>query len=131
MAGREKFGRLSKPDFEILLQVLSSTTKGRQFLEEYRRQCQPAETQGLLNSLSQIESTFGSVRDQLKPEKIAAELRGIAMTLEIAVDGAPIDADGDETERRFALCDRARWELTTLADTLGGEPASDPSEAAD
>jgi hypothetical protein len=128
MAGREKFGPLSKPDFDILLQALSSTTKGRQFLEEYRRRCQPAEIVGLLNSLSQIESTFGTVRDQLQPERMADELRHISMTLDIAIDGAPIDPDGDDIARRFALCDRARQELAALANSLSGDSASDLGE---
>ena len=87
--------------------------------------------QGLLNSLSQIQSTFGTVRDQLQPERIADELRHISMTLDIAIDGAPIDPDGDDTARRFSLCDRARQELATLANSLGGAPAIDPGEAAD
>lgn len=133
MADRRKFGALSEPDFESLLQALSSTTKGRSFLDEYRRRCQPAETFGLLQSLSQIESTLGSVRDQLQPERIADELRHVSMTLDIAIEGAAIDAEGDETARRFALCDRARRELATLARSLEGEvsasPESDQPEA--
>ena len=128
MADRKKFGALSEPDFESLLQALSSTTKGRSFLDEYRRRCQPAETFGLLQSLSQIESTLGSVRDQLQPERIAGELRHISMTLDIAIEGAPIDAEGDETARRFALCDRARRELATLAHSLEGEVAPSGEE---
>lgn len=130
MADRRKFGALSEPDFETLLQALSETSKGRAFLEEYRRRFVPAETLGLLNSLSQIESSLGSVRDQLKPEAIAAELRHISMTLDIAIEGATIDADGDETARRFALCDQARRELAALAHSLTEEEAPSAEEKA-
>ena len=59
MAGRKKLGPISEPEFDNLLQALSATTKGRSFLDEYRRRCQPAETLGLLESLSQIEATLG------------------------------------------------------------------------
>ena len=46
-----------------------------------------------------------SVRDQLQPERIAGELQHIAMTLDIALEGAEADPEGDETARRFALVD--------------------------
>ncbi len=129
MAGRKKFGPISEPEFESLLQVLSTTTKGRSFLDEYRRRCQPAETFGLLGSLSQIEATLGAVRDQLQPERIADELRHISMTLDIAIEGALADPDGDDMARRFALCDRARHELEALAHSLRGEVAPSPPDA--
>ena len=131
MADRKKFGPISEPDFDNLLQALSSSTKGRAFLDEYRRRCQPAETFGLLQSLSQIESTLGSVRDQLQPERIAGELRHISMTLDIAIEGAPADPEGDEIARRFALCDRARRELAALSHSLAGEVAPSPAEPGD
>jgi hypothetical protein len=51
------------------------------------------------------------------------------MTLDIAIEGAVIDPDGDETARRFALADRARRELATLAHSLRGEPGSSPEES--
>jgi RNA polymerase sigma-B factor len=75
MAGRKNFGRLSETDFSSLLQALSATTKGRSFLLEYRRRCQPAETLGLLDSLQRIETTIEGVRSQLQPELIAGEIR--------------------------------------------------------
>ena len=126
MAGRKKLGPISESEFDNLLQALSSTTKGRLFLEEYRRRCQPAETLGLLNSLSRIEATIGAVKDQLQPERIAQELRHISMTLDIAIEGAEINSNGDTTARRFALADRARRELATLAKTLAGELVPNP-----
>jgi hypothetical protein len=129
MAGRKRFGPISEPDFNDLLQTLSATTKGRSFLDEYRRRCQPAETFGLIQSLSQIEATLGTVRDQLQPERIADELRHISMTLDIAIEGAEADPEGDETARRFALCDVARHELAALAHSLRGEVAPSPPEA--
>lgn len=128
MAGRKKLGPISEPEFAHLLQALSSTTKGRSFLDEYRRRCQPAETLGVLNSLGRIETTIGAVRDQLQPERIAQELRHVSMTLDIAIDGAEMDPEGDEIERRFALVDRARLELATLARGLAGELAPAPQE---
>ena len=126
MAGRKKLGPISEPEFDNLLQALSSTTKGRLFLEEYRRRCQPTETLGLLNSLSRIEATIGAVREQLQPERIAQELRHVSMTLDIAIEGADVNSNGDTNARRFALADRARRELATLAKTLAGELVPDP-----
>ena len=120
MAGRTSFGQISEPDFQNLLQALSATTKGRSFLAEYRRRCGPAETFELLDSLHRIERSIASVRDQLRPERIADELRRVAMTLEIATDGTAADADGDETARRMALVGHARAELSALAAGLAG-----------
>jgi len=128
MPGRKKFGRISEADFSSLLAAISATAKGRAFLDEYRRRGQPSETLGLLDSLKQIESTVDSVRDQLQPEQIARELQHIAMTLDIALDGAEADPEGEETARRFALAERAQRELTTLARSLAGEIAP-PDEA--
>ncbi len=121
MAGRSRFETISEPDFSSLLQVLSATTKGRAFLREYLQRSRPEETLGLLASLSQIEGTLATVKEELRPERIADEVRHIAMTLDIALDGAPADEAGDEVARRFALCDRARHELEVLASSLGIE----------
>ena len=123
MAGRANFGQISEAEFSSLLQALSSTSKGRSFLDEYRRRSQPEDTLGLLESLQRIETSVGAVRDQLQPERIADELRHIAMSLDIAIEGAEIDPEGDETARRFALADRARHELQTLAASLAGGAA--------
>jgi hypothetical protein len=120
MAGRADFGQISEREFNSLLQALSSTSKGRAFLNEFRQRSQPEDTLGLIDSLQRIEGTMGAVRDQLQPERIADELRNIAMSLDLALDGAPADPDGDETARRFALADRARLELQTLAASLAG-----------
>ena len=78
MAGRKKLGPISEPEFANLLQALSSTTKGRLFLEEYRRRCQPAETLGLLNSLSRIEATIGGGE---RAASAGADRRGAAAHL--------------------------------------------------
>ena len=125
MGGRKSFGRISEFDFSSLLQALSATTKGRSFLDEYRRRSQPEETLGLIDSLQRIETTIEGVRSQLQPDLIAGELRHVAMTLDIAVEGADSDPEGDETARRFALVDRARLELASLAGSLLGEAASE------
>ncbi len=128
MAGRNDFGRISESDFSSLLQALSTTTKGRSFLLEYRRRGQPEETLGLLDSLQRIETTIEGVRSQLQPELIAGEIQHVAMTLDIALEGAEIDPEGDETARRFALVERARHELAALSTCLIGAPA--PTETA-
>lgn len=122
MAGQATFGRISEREFSSLLQALSSTTKGRAFLNEYRRRFQPEETLSLLDSLQRIEETITAVRDQLQPERIADELRHVAMSLGIALEGASADPEGDDTARRFALAGRARHELETLAASLAGTP---------
>jgi hypothetical protein len=128
MAGRSH-ERISQPDFETLLQALTSSPKGRAFLEELRVRSRPAEVTDLLAALKRIETTIGGVRDQLQPERIAAELRHVGMTLDIAVDGAEIDPEGDEAARRFALVNHARRELATLIATLVGDaPAAAPDE---
>ena len=133
MTGRARLGQIGEAEFSRLLEMLSSTAKGRQFLEEYRRRLQPQETQGLLDSLCRIESTMGSVRDQLQPQRMAEELRHIAMSLDIAAEDAVLDPGGSDIARRFALVDRARRELQMLAETLGSEAGStspvQPAEA--
>ena len=53
----------------------------------------------------------------------------MAMTLEIAVEGASADAAGDETARRLALVDRVRSELTVLSDSLAGTTNYGAAEA--
>lgn len=129
MAGRQNFGGISQTDFDSLLQALCATSKGRSFLDAYRRQCQPDETLGVLDSLQRIEKTMAGVRDQLQPERIAGELRHIAMTLDIALDGVSVDPDGSETERRYALIERARREIATLAESVLGDGRPPAAEA--
>jgi hypothetical protein len=128
MAGRASIGQISESEYTNLLQALSSTTKGRSFLTEYLRRSRPQDMLTLLDSLRRIETTMTSVRDQLKPERIAIEMLAVAMTLELAVEGAAADSAADEIARRFALIDRARNELTALAKSLGGGLASAPEK---
>jgi hypothetical protein len=130
MAGRKDFGRISESDFSCLLQALSTTTKGRSFLLEYRRRGQPEETLELLDSLQRIETTIEGVRSQLQPELIAGEIQHVAMTLDIVLEGAEIDPEGDETARRFALVERARRELAALSACLVDAPAPTGKEPA-
>jgi len=126
--GRQASFGLSETEFSSLLQALSSTSKGRIFLEEYRRRFQPEDTLGLLQSMQRIEAAMAAVRDQLQPERIADELRRIAMAIDMAVDGVEADEEGDETARRFALAQRARDELETLASGFAGSrPAPRPA----
>ena len=120
MGGQAGLGQLTEADFISLLQTLSGTAKGRFFLAEYRRRSRPEETFLLLDALQRIEAAMVGVRAQLQPERIADELRQVATTLEIAVDGANSDPRGDESARRMALVGRARTELVILAETLAG-----------
>jgi hypothetical protein len=126
MAGRASFEQISEPDYSNLLQALSASTKGRRFLDEYRRRSRPDEALGLLTSLKRMEATIATVRDQLQPERIAEELLRVAMTLEIALDGAGADPEGSDSSRRFALVDRARLELASLARGLAERADSSP-----
>ena len=128
MAGRVSLGQISESEYSNLLQALSATTKGRSFLAEYSRRGRPEETLALLETLHRIEATIATVRDQLQPERVAEELKRIGMTLEIAIDGAAADAEGDETGRRFSLVARARRELASLAQGFAGEIAPTPEE---
>lgn len=121
MTGQASLGAIAEADYGKLLQALSATGTGRAFLLEYRRRTRPQETSALLDALSRIEDSIGSVRDQLQPERMADELRHVAMTLEIAAEGAPADPQGDMFARRMALVERARSELATLAASLAGE----------
>jgi hypothetical protein len=124
MAGRANIGEISESDFSSLLAALSLTPKGRSFLAEYLRRSRPDETRVLLDSVQRIETTIGSLMEQLQPARIADELSRIAMTLAIATDGAPADPAGDETARRMALIGRVRSELAALAASFAGEIAA-------
>lgn len=130
MSGRETFGPISDPEFDHLLQALLSTTKGRAFLEEYQRRCQPAATLSALDSLKRMEATAGEVREQLQPERIAKELENVIMTLAIATEGAEADPEGSESARRLALIGRARRELAALASGLAGQGEGDQEAVA-
>lgn len=124
MGGRTRLGRISDADYSDLLRALSGTLKGRLFLSEYLRRARPQETGALLDALQRIEDSMGAVRDQLQPERVGDELRRIAMTLEIATDGA--ERDDDRVARRLALVERAKQELLALAATLVGERRKGP-----
>lgn len=133
MAGRASFEQITETDFSSLFQALSASPKGRLFLDEYRRRNRPEEALQLLDSMKRIEKTIAGMRDQVQPERLADELLNIAMMLEIALDGAPADPEGDDTARRFALIGRARLDLASLAGSLTGgdcSAARDRAEAA-
>jgi len=123
MASQAGFGKISETEFSSLLQALSSTSKGRAFLDEYRRRTQPEDTYNLLDTMQRLEKSMAVVREHLRPDRIANELRDVAMALDIAVAGTDADPDGDENARRFALAAQARQELQTLASTLAPDMA--------
>ena len=120
MAGRASFEQITETDFSSLFQALSASPKGRLFLDEYRRRNRSEEAVQLFDSMKRIETTIAGVRDQFQPERLAEELRNIAMTLEIALDGAAADPEGDDIARRFALIGGAHLELARWP---GGSPA--------
>ena len=126
MVGQPVSGRLTDMDFSDLLQALSATTKGRLFLAEYLRRFRPQETRMLLEALQRIETTMASVRDQLQPERISAELRRLSTTLEIAISDSEFDTPGQA--QRNALLNRIRFDLDILAESLAAPDL--PSEAA-
>lgn len=118
MSSRTSFGEIDEGDFSNLLQTLSANPKGRSFLAEYRRRAQPDETLGVVKALRRIEGQLATIRDQLEPERVAGELHRIAVTLEIALDGA--EPDACSIAKRRALVERARLELAALATSLSG-----------
>ena len=124
MAGRTSVGHITEAEYQAILQALSANPKGRSFLREYARRAAVSEAAGLLEALQRIEASIGSVRDQLQPERMADELRRVAMTLEIALEGADCDPNGAEPARRMALVGRCRHELAILAAGLAPERAS-------
>jgi hypothetical protein len=130
MAGQAGLGQIAEADYSRILKTLSGTATGRAFLLEYRRRTRPEETNSLLGALVRIEDSIATVRDQLRPERLADELRYVAMTLEVAVEGAEADPEGDPAARRMALVEQARFELATLATSLESESADDQASEA-
>jgi len=126
MTGRTRIGPISEADFAYVLDALTASQKGRAFLAEYQRRARPEETVSLLDSLGRIEATMGTIRDSLQPERIAGELRRVAGTLEVAMEGAAADAAGEEAAGRLALVAHARRELIALAASLVAEAETDP-----
>lgn len=131
MAGRASFGYISEPEFASLLDTLCATAKGRTFLAEYRRRTLPEDTLALLDSVGRIESVIAEASDQLQPARLGADLLRLAMALEIALDDAGADPEGDDTARRFALIERTRRDLVALAASLtqgGASPIAAEAE---
>jgi len=131
MAGRASFEQITETDFSSLFQALSASPKGRLFLDEYRRRNRSEEAVQLFDSMKRIETTMAGMRDQFQPERLAEELRNIAMTLEIALDGATADPEGDDIARRFALIGGARLELASLVRGIAGEDGASVRDRAE
>lgn len=129
MAGRAITEPISDAEYRVLLDALSATEKGRLFLEEYRQRNRPQESFTLLESLKRIEAIVATLQEELRPEQLAEELRRVAMTIEIALDGAGADPNGSDAARRFALIGQARIELVSLATALVGRGAGSPDTA--
>jgi len=92
-------------------------------VEENERQEVRLALDGVVEQEGEVFERF-RVRYKVRPP--ADELRHVAMTLDLAVEGAGADAEGDETARRFALVARARRELAVLAESVLGEAAGEP-----
>lgn len=124
MAGQTGFGQIADAEFSTLLQALSGTSKGRSFLAEYQRRIHPEDTGALLVALDRIEAAIATIRDQLRPERIADELRRIAMTLDVALESADVGPRSEYRTGNSALIRHARAELSTLADSLASRDAA-------
>jgi hypothetical protein len=121
MAARTSLEALSEIEYSGLLQALSSSGKGRMFLAEYVRRSRPEDTTNLLGALQRIEGAIEGAAGEIKPQRIAAELRQVAFMLAIAAEEAePLD---EEVRRRLALVAQAKLDLEALADAFDGEPS--------
>jgi hypothetical protein len=105
MASAIQSGLLNEREYEALVKALSSTAKGRAFLNEHVERARPEETRKLLDAVRQIEASLSVLREQLVPGRIAAELQRIAADLERSGDDA-------------ALRTRTIADLRSLADDL-------------
>ena len=107
MASAILSGMLNEREYEALVKALSSTAKGRAFLNEHIVRARPEETRNLLEAVRQIEASLSVLRDQLVPDTIAADLQRIA---------ADLHRSGNDTEIR----NRTIADLRSLADDLNG-----------
>jgi hypothetical protein len=105
MANAIQSGLLNEREYEALVKALSSTAKGRAFLNEHVARARPEETRKLLDAVRQIEASLSVLREQLVPGRIADELKRIATDLKHSGDDA-------------SLRTRAIDDLRSLADDL-------------
>lgn len=111
MAGASQSGLLSEREYEALLAALSSTAKGRAFLNEHIVRTRPEETRNLLSAVRQIEASLLELRKQIVNEGLADELQRIANDLRHA---------GDDPIRR----QKAAADLLRMAEQLGASNGS-------
>ena len=102
MAGASQSGNLSEREYEALVSALSSTAKGRAFLNEHIVRARPEETRNLLRAVRQIESSLSRLREQLVKEGIADELQRIADDLRRSGDNPALRRKAAADLRRIA-----------------------------
>ncbi|HEX2255480.1 MAG TPA: hypothetical protein VHG92_02050 [Afifellaceae bacterium] len=124
MAGGTRPDILTDAEYERMLALLGGAPKGRLFLAEYASQARAEDTRALFAAMAGIESSLATMREQLRPDAIAAELRRIAGLVGEALERADIDGD------RHALA-RAKCELTALAGALAGGTRAGLADAGD
>ncbi|MBK1622525.1 hypothetical protein [Afifella marina] len=69
---------LTDIEYETMLSALTSTSKGRAFLDEYVRRSRRTETRSLMAAMTRLATNVSTLRTQLKPSQIARELTRIA-----------------------------------------------------
>lgn len=110
MAGTTRPDILTDVEYERMLALLTGYAKGRIFLAEFAAQARAEDTCALFAALTAIQSSLAVVREQLRPEALAAELGRIAVALERPA------AEGEE--HLAAAVARARADLAGLAEAL-------------
>lgn len=116
MAGGARADILTDAEYDRMLALLGAYGKGRIFLAEFARQSRAEDTRELFGALASIESSLALVREQLRPEVIAAELGRIVMALRDELERT--DADDPGRNARHDGVVKACSELTALAQAL-------------
>jgi len=117
MAGGTRPDILTDAEYERMLGLLSGHMKGRIFLAEFARQARAEDTRALFAALASIESSLAVVREQLRPEVIAAEIGRIVLALRDELERAA-PGEGDRSARQAAAMLKSCAELTALAQAL-------------
>ena len=124
MAGGARADILTDAEYDRMLALLRAYGKGRIFLEEYARQARAEDTRALFGALAAIESSLAVVREQLRPEVVAAEIGRIVMALRDDLERTGDGQAGGHARHGMAML-KACSELTALAQALsrGSLPA--------
>jgi len=117
MAGGAWADILTDAEYDRMLGLLNAYGKGRVFLAEFARQSRAEDTRALFGALAAIESSLATVREQLRPEAVAAEIRRIVAALRDELERTGADGP-DRHARQTAAMLKACSELTSLAEAL-------------